>query len=171
MSLQFKLIIPLLDEQITKKDISPTAGFVDAYSEDINRPYLDNHIFLLYASSVLTNESFETEKKLSSSKNLYGKYKIYIGNTYFILFAFTIINKSIKSIMNNACALSDNDKMRIFAFWNLTDADVNRYMLNPLYVMYSKFVNNVIPEEDYKPKFKVYWDKKSGTLQYRSAPL
>lgn len=73
--------------------------------------------------------------------------------------------------MNNACALSDSDKMRIFAFWNLTDADVNRYMLNPLYVMYNKFVNNVIPEEDYKPKLEVYWDKKSGTLQYRSAPL
>lgn len=166
MSLQFKLIIPLLDEQITRKDISPAAGFIDAYSEDINRPYLDNHIFLLYASSVLTNESFETEKKLSSSKNLYGKYKIYIGNTYFILFAFTIINRSIKDIMNNACALSNTDKMRVITFWGLTDADVNRYMLNPLYVMYSKFVNNVIPEEDYKPEFKVYWDKKSGTLQY-----
>ena len=171
MSLQLKLIIPLLDESITLEDLSDKAGFVDAYSEDINHPYMDNHIFLVYAANVLTNESFETEQKLKSSKNLYSRYKFTLSGIPFIVFAFTIINKNIKNIMCNSTALTDKERMRVITFWNLTDADVNRYMLNPLYVMYSKFVNNVIPEEDYKPKLEVYWDEKSGTLQYRSAPL
>lgn len=87
------------------------------------------------------------------------------------MFAFTITNKTIKNIMNGAVALSDAEKMRVIAFWNLQDSDINRYMLNPIYVWNSKFVNNVIPEEDYRPDTEIFWDKKSGALQYRSVPL
>lgn len=166
MSLHFKLIIPLLDNAITKADLSEKAGFVGAYSEDINRPYLDNHIFLLYAYNVLTNEAIETWKKLKEARNLYNVYKFKIKNIPFIMFAFTIINKSIKHIIYDSIALNKNEKMRIISFWNLQDADINRYMLNPKCVMYNKFVNNVIPEQDYEPELEVYWDEKSGVLLY-----
>lgn len=166
MSLHFKLIIPLLDNVITKADLSEKAGFVGAYSEDINRPYLDNHIFLLYAYNVLTNEAIETWKKLKEARNLYNVYKFKIKNIPFIMFAFTIINKSIKYIIYDSIALNENEKMRIISFWNLQDADINRYMLNPKCVMYNKFVNNVIPEQDYEPELEVYWDEKSGVLLY-----
>lgn len=171
MSLQFKLIIPLLDETITKDDLSDKTGFIGAYSEDINHPYLDNHIFLLYAHNCLTNEAFATWKKLKKSKNLYGTYKFNIDGIPFIMFAFTITNKSIKNVMSDSVSLNDSERMRVIAFWNLQDEDVNKYMLNPLYAMYSKFVNNVIPEMDYEPELETFWDEKSGTLQYRSAPL
>ena len=87
------------------------------------------------------------------------------------MFAFTITNKAIKNIMSGAVALSDAEKMRVIAFWNLQDSDINRYMLNPTYAWTSKFVNNVIPEEDYQPDIEIFWDKKSGALQYRSVPL
>jgi len=171
VSLHFKLIIPLLDNSITKNNLSTKAGFVDAFSADINRPYLDNHIFLLYAYNVLTNEAFDTYKKLKSAKGLYGVYKFKIKGIPFIMFAFTITNKTIKNIMSGAVALSDVEKMRVFAFWNLQDSDINRYMLNSTYAWNSKFVNNVIPEEDYQPDTEIFWDKKSGALQYRSVPL
>ena len=57
MSLQMKLIIPLLDKSLTKEDISPEAGFVDAYNYDINRPALENCVFLMYDAYTRTPES------------------------------------------------------------------------------------------------------------------
>lgn len=171
MSIHFKLIVPLLDSIITKDDLSEKTGFIGAYSKDINRPYLDNHVFLLYAYNVLTNEAFKTWNKLRSSKNLYSVYKFKVKGVPFIMFAFTIIGKSIKNIMNDSPALSKEERMRIISFWNLQDVDINEYMLNPLYVIYSKFVNNVVPEEDYEPEVETFWNEKSGALQYRSVPL
>lgn len=164
------MIIPLLDDKITLQDISTEAGFIDAYSADINRPYLCDNIFLLYSPKLNTEESIERNERFKSLSSLYNRYEIYINGNYLILYVFTI-NKAIKSIINDSLMLSKKDVMRIIAFWNLTDADINSYMLDPLYVMYNKFVEKVVPEEDYRPEFELQWNEKSGALQYRSAPL
>ena len=47
-NLTTKLIIPLLDDNIVLEDVSEESGFVNAYTDDINKPFYDNHIFLLY---------------------------------------------------------------------------------------------------------------------------
>lgn len=171
MSLHYKLIIPLIDNGIKLSDLSAQSGFVNIFSEDINRPYLDNHIFLLYSSTVLTNEAFEREARFKTLKSYYNMYEVEIGGMAFVLYAFVILNKSIKNIMSGSVTLSIDDKNRINAFWNLSDRDVNTYMLNPLYVMYSKFVNNVVPEEDYRPDNLILENEKRGAFLVRSAPL
>ena len=168
MSTTYKFIIPLLNENITLKDISNQAGFVDIYSEDINRPYLDNHIFLMYDMST-TKEAFETNIKLKSMKNLYNVYNIKINNNSYTLYAFTITSKSIKNIKRNAFSFSDKEKMRIFAFWNFTD--INAFMLNPMSLLRICFVSKVVPEEDYIPSCELVYDEESGALQYRNVPL
>ena len=170
MSIAYKLIIPLLDENLTIQDISPEAGFIDIYSEDINRPYLDNHIFLLYDMSN-TKEAFEANLKMKSMKNLYGVYKVKINNVDYTLYAFTITSKTIKNIKCNAFVLSDKEKMRIFAFWNFTDFDINAFMLNPLSVLRICFVSSIVPEEDYTSSCELIYDEKSGALHYRNVPL
>ena len=48
------MIIPLIDESFTTDDFSKEAGFIDAFDTDINKPYLDNHIFLMYDPNVKT---------------------------------------------------------------------------------------------------------------------
>ena len=42
-----KTIIPLIDDDLTLEDFSESTGFEAVYYEDINRPYLDNHIFII----------------------------------------------------------------------------------------------------------------------------
>ena len=66
-----KLIIPLLDDNITREDVSPNSGFVGIYTEDINKPYLDNHIFLLYDSEVNTIEAMNRHKKFKLLDDIY----------------------------------------------------------------------------------------------------
>lgn len=171
MSATDKLIIPLLDENITLDDISPEAGFVNIYSEDINRPYLDNHIFLLYDLTNTTTKAYVRNQKLRSSKSLYDVYNINISGNEFILYAFTITSTTIKNIKRNAFIFSDKEKMRIFSFWNFTDSDINAFLLDPLYFMSIGFVSSVVPEEDYKESCELTYDEKSGALQYRNVPL
>lgn len=168
MSVTDKLIIPLLDETLTKEDISPEAGFLSIYSDDINRPYLDNHIFLLYDINIDTTISYDRNKKLSESKNLYKKYTVTIKGFPMTLYVFTITSKAIKNIQQNVFNMSDQERMRIFRFWNMTDSDINAFMLNQLYLLNVKFVRKAIPEEDYKEPYSVW--QKSGALGI-SAPL
>ena len=49
MSTQMKLIVPLLDDNITADTISEEAGFIDAYTWNKNEPYIDNCIFLMFS--------------------------------------------------------------------------------------------------------------------------
>lgn len=171
MSATDKLIIPLLDENITLDDISPEAGFIGVYSEDINRPYLDNHIFLLYDAVNTTTKAYVRNQKLRSSKYLYGVYNVNIVGNEFILYAFNIVSRTIKNIKRNAFVFTDNERLRIFKFWNFTDVDINKFLLDPLYFMSIGFVRAVVPEEDYKPSCELVYDEKSGALHYRNVPL
>ena len=171
MSKTDKLIIPLLDENITLDDISAEAGFIGIYSEDINRPYLDNHIFLLYDLANTTTKAYVRDKKLRSSKYLYGVYNVKIIGNEFVMYVFNIVSNTIKNIKRNAFVFTDKEKMRIFTFWNFTDSDINSFLLNPLYFIGIGFVRAVVPEEDYKPSYELVYDKKSGALHYRNVPL
>ena len=56
-------ILPLIDDSITLDDISINSGFINAYTEDINRPYLEDKVFLLYDSKVNTAESMNRFRK------------------------------------------------------------------------------------------------------------
>ena len=71
-NLTTKLIVPLLDDNIVLEDVSEESGFVNAYTDDINKPFYDNHIFLLY-KSVDTIESlrrFQKFNKLTTIHNI-----------------------------------------------------------------------------------------------------
>ena len=48
MSTQIKCILPLIDERLTRNDISKESGFVNAYLYDQNRPSLEQCCFLLF---------------------------------------------------------------------------------------------------------------------------
>lgn len=146
MSLQDKLIIPLLDDGITAEDLKESKGFVGLYTSDINRPYLDNHVFLLFSLDCINSESVERGVKFSKLKNLYNRKLTRINGKLYDIYAFTRSNFTIKSILKRSYIISDDEKIKIFKFWGLNDPEVNMYML------YGRIVNNynenIIPEED-----------------------
>lgn len=170
MNAAYKLIIPLLDKNLTLEDISPEAGFVDIFSEDINKPYLDNHIFLLYDLTNTSAKAYSRNKKLESSEYLYDKYIITISGNEFMVYVF-VASRTIKNIKRNVFVFTNEEKMRIYTFWNFTDVDINKFLLDPLYFLSIRFVNSVIPEQDYKASCELAYDEKSGALQYRNVPL
>lgn len=118
MSNIIKAIIPLVDESITLDDIKEDTGFVDCYLEDINRPYLDNHVFLLYKwGNPMSTKVFYNFKK---AKSFYGYNIIYINGESYIVYTFTS-NENIKRLSNGNILLGDCLKLRILRFWQFTD--------------------------------------------------
>ena len=162
MSLHIKLMLPLIDKSLSLEDISNKTGFTDAYTLDINRPSLTNHIFLMY-KRVMTPESMKTREKLSNIPCLYSKKNIKINNELYVIYCFTI-NKSIKKIKNDGLLLLDkNDRTNIGKFWMFTDVDVTDFILGYSYLG-NKFKDSVVPEEDYSPSDFITYDEKRGEL-------
>lgn len=161
MSLPYKLIIPLLDDTITEQDLSKDNGFINVYNEDINRPYLDNHIFLLYR--YYNNEKeVARDEKFRKSPCLYNSDIIKINNKLYLLYSFSIVNKTIRNIMNNSFIIPKEDKIKICKFWNFKDKDVIDYIFG-----YSKnvlFKDSKVPEVDWKPDITDLFKKKSNLV-------
>ncbi len=155
MSLHFKTIIPLLGPEITLDDISVDKGFRGAFSYDINRPTLDNHIFLIY-SRTTTGFSIERDKRLKSLGSFYSRREIKIKGITFLCYTFVIINPSIRYIKSNLNSMiSYKDLLRIAKFWNFTDDDINKYTLRIQMDIFSEqFEQVVIPEWDYIPDWE-----------------
>ena len=149
MSRHFKTIIPLLGEGITMDDIDTKKGFRGMFSYDINRPYLDNHVFLVY-SRTTTGFSIERDKRLKALSCFYNRKVIHIKGISFLCYCFVCYKPSIKHILSNKWAIPDYEKLKIFKFWNFTDDDINDYMLHPSDILFS---------ETYEPVVIPEWDK------------
>lgn len=150
MSLQEKMIIPLLDNEITKEDIL-SSSFSGFYNYDVNNPQLDNNIFLLFKYK-LNNESVLRDKRFLKSPNLYKSEFVTINKDHYVLYTFVISNMSIKHIMDNSMILSDKDLIKIYKFWNFCDEDINKYCI-------TNKVNNIfkdskVPEFDFTPNWE-----------------
>ena len=161
MSLHSKLILPLVDENLQLEDIAPETGFVDAYTLDINRPGLTNHIFLLY-KRCMTDEYLRIKEKLSNLPCLYSKRNITINGILYILFCFTL-NNAARMIKNNGTSLLvKEDRLRIGKFWQFTDVDITDFLLGYYYM--TEFEDTVLPEEDYSPSDFITYDEKREEL-------
>lgn len=160
MSLQYKLIIPLLDEHITLEDLSLTVGFMNAYTEDINHPYMDNHIFLLYSNEIMTSKSIECQKKLAKLSTLYSRRNLRIKGHSYCSFAFPAHSKTINQLKHGIGYLTTEEKCRINKFWKGTDDEVSNYLMDNDNFLSFESVSHVIPEEDYVPSR--FSDEKTG---------
>lgn len=159
MKPHLKMIVPLLGYGITLADIDQRRGFRGVFSYDINRPSLDNHIFLIY-SRMTTGFSIERDARLKSLPSYYSRREIRIKGITFLCYTFVITDRNVRRIKDNVFSLNDGEKMRIFKFWNFTDDDINYYMLHPDDVFnFEQFEQKVIPEWDYIPD---EWDYKES---------
>lgn len=160
MSYHLKFILPLLDNEITVEDLSPKAGFVDAFTDDINRPYLDNHIFLLYVANLNVKESYNRTIKFKSLKSLYNVIDVRIKGVLCKLYTFCITNPAINYITKNLFMLSNADKLRILTFWKSKDTDVNEFFVNNIDTIIHSFNKSSVPEWDYENLYNRIQNKK-----------
>ncbi len=146
MSNIYKAIIPLIDENISLDDIQDST-FIGCYTEDINRPYLDNHIFLLYEWG--NNKSSKVFYKFRGMKSFYGYKVIYIKGKSFIVYTFTS-NKNINILKNGNMILGDITKLRILRFWQFSDKWITYNIMRGTITCDPP--TSILPEEDYLPE-------------------
>lgn len=170
MSTMLKLIIPLLDETFTKEDFSPEAGFIDAFTEDINKPYIDNCIFLMYSAEFPTSKASDTMHKLRSSKYFYNSRLIYIKGVPYELYAISIVNENVRRLLKGLRISKYEDIMKVIRFWDYKEGDVNTYAFNPTVVAGN--LPHSVPEEDYRMTMsEVRQNKKAGIPVIRNLSL
>lgn len=152
MSVQAKLIIPLLDKKIKKEYLTKEAGFVDMYVHDINRPYIENCIFLLYKIGIKTDLACECEYCMRECKNTHSVKIEYINNEPYRIYAFPLLGSDSKKIYKGFKPKDDENISRILGFWKGSDIDVNNVMMkNNIYGV--KVDWKTLPEYDYHPSF------------------
>ena len=145
-----KLIVPLVDNLITEDDLSDKAGFVDAFTYDKNRPYLDKHTFLMYKDTG-TIESLNTKKKLSELSTFYNKRFIKIKGEHYTVFTFVNLNKDIEQLKKGCLFKDTKSQVRILNFWSTKSDDLaNQVLLSNFRFGYP--INNILPEQDYEPQ-------------------
>ena len=150
MSIQMKLMIPLLDSNIKKEDLTPEAGFVDVYVFDKNRPAIEDCIFLMYDISKKTKQAGDREHRFAKCTNLRNTKVEYINGKPYKIFAFSIIGNDMKSLYNGYKPKQYNNVVRILSFWRGYDDDVNKTMLINKPERLSRDWKT-IPEYDYRP--------------------
>lgn len=141
-----KTIIPLIDDSLTLEDFSEKEGFEGVYYEDINRPYLDSHIFLMYNwDDKKSAKVFYKMKKISS---FYGYKILYLSGKPHIVYTFTM-NPLIKRLKNGTCILRDVNKVRILQFWQFKDAWITLNVMRGTILCDPP--HDTVPEEDFMP--------------------
>ena len=76
-------IVPLLDDNLTWRDLTVESGFINAYTSDKNRPYLEDKVFLVYDSSVNTRESLDRYCKLKNLDTVFIPWLWLLSSTHY----------------------------------------------------------------------------------------
>ena len=139
-----KTIIPLIDDNLTLDDFSEKTGFEAVYYEDINRPYLDNHIFLMYDWE--DKRCSKIFYKFKNLKSFYGYRVVYIKDKCHIIYIFTS-NSLINRIKRGVANLRDVNKIRILQFWGFKDAWITINVMRGTIACDPP--SDIVPEEDY----------------------
>ena len=147
MSTMYKLIIPLLDDGFSKEDFTEEAGFLGAYTDNMNTPYITDCIFLVYEFNKLTKESYMRNVKFMELKSIHNKRFARINNKSCYIYAVTIIDPQVKRILKGLKPSNYKTIEKILKFWNFEDGDVNTCCFSPTKTFY--YGRASVPEEDY----------------------
>lgn len=110
----------LLDDKITYNDIGPESGLVDAYFYDMDRPFLDNHMFLMYDPHAKGKYVSAAICKMKTLNSFYNSRVIHVNKKPYFVYAYTI-NPTIKKLKKGAVICSNAQKLRMIDFWRGKD--------------------------------------------------
>ena len=154
-------ILPLIDDSITLDDISINSGFINAYTEDINRPYLEDKVFLLYDSKVNTVESMNRFRKFRDLDTLYNMKYIQINKHPYTVYCFSnpTYKKDISSLISIGKTITTDASVKILKFWN--NVPVPELTSRLFYRNYriGEPIKAILPEDDYYEYLDKYLSK------------
>jgi|WetSurMetagenome_2_1015567.scaffolds.fasta_scaffold02107_2 hypothetical protein len=151
MTIKTKMIIPLVEPRLHPELINTDIGFVNGYLSDCNRPFLDNHVFLLYR-----NIPFYVDNLLVNMPTFYNKYNVRYKGIYYTEYAFIrgINNKEdTNKIMHGIPEISSIAATSLMYFYR-GDETYN-------YIHYHKPIppeQDTLPISDYVPKYSEQLD-------------
>lgn len=147
-----KFIVPLVFKD--KTILSRKYEFFNAYVGDVNRPWLEDKLLLVYKTN---NNINEIREKAKSNIYFYSDYWIAINGEYYDVFAFNIpfcYKKQFSIIKDGNVTLLDvSTKKKITDFWSSNEHEIYR-LLNGFYVNSNNKLtidNDLIKEEDIVP--------------------
>lgn len=144
-------IVPLIDDNITWRDLTVESGFINAFDTDKNRPYLEDKVFLMYDSSVNTKESLNRFLKFNKLDTRYSTTYITIDKKHYTVYCLSNpkYKKDINSLTTNGKTYSLEAKLEINRFWN--NVSVPNLAERLFYDFYrcGDIVKAELPEEDY----------------------
>jgi len=127
-------------------------SFVNGYNIDINKPWLDRHIFLLFEAAIDLDLPLS---KLRRNENFKSKYTVKINKVFYVIYAYRIPDekeKSYRHILDGDYRhISGDDKADIISFW---EEGVDSLLFHSLYrsdKTLGKIENEEIYEVDYLP--------------------
>lgn len=146
----------MLNENFKLDDFKEYTGFVDGYLEDINRPSLVDHIFLLYDGHLDTVEKIERDQRFRSFASLYSRKVIFISGNPYLIYTFVNISKDVRRIREGKTPYKRDDLKKIMHFWTLHDDFIFELACNPNVRFNTEGL--VVPEVDYIPDFDDEFD-------------
>lgn len=160
MSLKYKIIAPFLDEKLTMKDLDPEIGFVGMYYGNKNRPWLDNHFFLMYDITKNAKENYKRECRFEKHTNQFNFEIARIKGKFYKIYSFPIINPKVKRFIQDGLPMTNIfDISRIILFWKGTDDKLTKFVFPGHSTRLINSDNKGVPEYD---------DYKSHEIEYMS---
>lgn len=152
-TLSTRYILPFLFTD--KKYFTDKYSFINAYIQDINRPYLEDKIFIVFEYDPKVYSEINNE--MTSNSYYFTKYDLHMNNKYYIEYVFVIppkYNITIKNIIDGKFNyISAECKINIISFWGNMDLSYLKDLLkNPkdlLDIISLEERNEIITEEDY----------------------
>lgn len=144
-------IVPLLDDNLTWVDLTLESGFINAFTTDINRPYLEDKVFLVYDSSVNTIESLTRFRKFSHLDTIYNIRYITINKKHYTVYCFSNpkYKKDIRCLQDIGKTYSSDAMLEINRFWNGVNVpELAMRLFYPNY-RFGERIEAELPEEDY----------------------
>ena len=149
MSLFEKIIIPLIDENLSIEDVSTKSGFIDSYTVDLDHPSWEKVVYLAYDDSLRTDDTKKCARKLESLAVLKNTY-VKVCDRKPIMIYKLYAKADLKNLFNGEIELTPKQMKRIFDFWGY-DSDVAFYICSNKRKVLG--VDHNMPLEDYVPRF------------------
>jgi hypothetical protein len=132
-------------------------SFEDAYSSDINRPWLDEHLLMVYNTENQT--PYSIMKTLENNENFIQEYVYRFDGKFYTIYAYKIpfeFEREYKLISDGKYSrLSRDTKIRILTFWSaMADSILFSILFPPSGKdIASSIKDDVLLEKDYIPDF------------------
>lgn len=146
-------IVPLMDDNLTWRDLTVESGFINAYTSDKNRPYLEDKVFLVYDSEVNTKESIDRYCKFEQLDSKYNKRYVTINKHHYTVYCLANpkYKKDINQLKSIGKVYSAEAAQEICLFWNNVPVPELASRLYYHTYRFGESITAELPEEDYYP--------------------